>query len=382
MKKSVKRILALLMVAALAVSITACGSSNSGSSAAASSAAASSAAPAAGAGTWDGVDVDIQLQCHQSSTEQLSSSYDHMISLVDQVTDGHVKITAYENGSLYSVADCLDAVGKGDILMCEATEASWSDTVPVSMFAAGVPYMFSSYEQAYMFMYNRGFYDLLNEAYAKVNIHVIPYECYTAGLITKKKIQSIDDFKGLKLRASGTMARFEELLGVAVTQVAPNELYNALSQNLIEGVTWGSAQAMVQMNFQEVCQYYLAEDPIIGQWNSIYVNLDWWNSLTTAQQNELESAIIMAGYHRTIDTEANNDLTKSGVFADAGVEIVSIDKETRDALAAKGLELCETLAQADEFSGRAFEMLKAYIDEWNQGTFVYNNQINFNHKAS
>ena len=304
-----------------------------------------------------------------------------MIALVDQVTDGHVQITAYENGSLYSVADCLDAVGKGDLLMCEATEASWSDTVPVSMFAAGVPYMFSSYEQAYMFMYNRGFYDLLNEAYAEYNIHVIPYECYTAGLMTKKKIQSIDDFKGMKLRASGTMARFEELLGVGVTQVAPNELYNALSQNLIEGVTWGAAQAMVQMNFQEVCQYYLEEDPIIGQWNSIYVNLDWWNSLTTDQQNELESAIIMAGYHRTVDTEANNDLTKNGVVKDAGVEIVSIDKETREALAAKGLELCETLAQADDYSARAFEMLKAYVDEWNQGSFVYNNVINFNHQS-
>ena len=379
--------MALILVVILAGAMCACGGSSSSNSdaapAAASTASASGeeAAAATGAGIWDGVDVDIQLQCHQSSTEQLSSSYDHMIGLIDQVTDGHVKITAYENGSLYSVADCLDAVGNGDILMCEATEASWSDTVPVSMFAAGVPYMFSSYEQAYMFMYNRGFYDLLNEAYAKVNIHVIPYECYTAGLMTKKKIESIDDFKGLKLRASGTMAKFEELLGVAVTQVAPNELYNALSQNLIEGVTWGAAQAMVQMNFQEVCQYYLAEDPIIGQWNSIYVNLDWWNSLTTDQQNSLESAIIMAGYHRTVDTEANNDLTKNGVFADAGVEIVSIDKETRDALAAKGLELCETLGQADEYSARALEMLKAYIDEWNQGSFVYNNEINFNHKA-
>ena len=378
MKKSTKRFFAVGLVAAMALSLAACGADSTNTATAV--AADTSSEAATGSSIWEGVDVDIQLQCHQSSTEQLSSSYDHMIQLVNQVTDGHVNITAYESGSLYSTADCLDAVGNGDILMCEATEASWSDTVPASMFAAGVPYIFSSYEQAYMFMYNRGFYDLLNEAYAEVNIHVIPYECYTAGLMTKEKIESIDDFNGMKLRASGTMAKFEESLGVAVTSVAPNELYSALSQNLIEGVTWGSAQAMVQMNFQEVCSYYLRQDPIIGQWNSIYVNLDWWESLTTDQQNELEAAIIMAGYHRTVDTEANNDLTKNGIFADAGVEMVDLDADTLAALKDKGWELCETLGEADDYSARALQLLKDYVAEWETGSFVYNNEINFNHQ--
>ena len=363
-----KRILALVMACAMSLTLLAgCGSSEAGNN----------NEVASGGGIWDGVSFSIDMQCHQSSTEQLKSSYDHMISLIDQITGGAVKITAYEANALYSTADCLQAVSSGDLIMCEAAEGSWSDTLPVTLFGAGLPFTFSSYEQAYMFMFNRGFVDLLNEAYAEHNVHVIPYECYTAGIISNDPITCVDDMKGMPLRASGSMALYEDLVGAAVTTVSGGELYSALANGIVEGATWGSAQAMVQMNLQEVASYYMDPDPIIGQWNCIYVNLDWWNALTADQQSALEAAIQIGGYHRTVATEANNVLVKNLFTSQYGVTIQALSGEAIDEFSEYALELVDQFGQKDDYSARAAQMLKDFLAEYATGDLVYNDQINF-----
>lgn len=392
MKKFSRRALAAVCAAAMfmCLALAGCGGSattssgtatsgttTSGSTGSTGSSTGSSTAASSG-GIWDGANFAIDMQCHQSSTEQLKSSYDHMISLVDQVTNGAVKITAYESGSLYSVADCLQAVSSGDLTMCEAAEGSWYDTLPVTLLAAGLPFIYNSYEQAYMFMFNRGFVDILNEAYAAQNIHVIPYECYTASIISKKPITSVSDIKGMKLRASGSMALFEDLVGAAVTNVSGSELYSALSTGIVDGATWGSAQAMVQMNLQEVASYYMDPDPVCGQWNCIYFNLDWWNALTTDQQNSLEAAIEMAGYNRTVATAANNVLTKQLFQSKYGVTIQTLSSDAIDEFSTYGMQLVDSFAEKDDYSAKAVKALKDFLAEYETGSMVYNNQINFN----
>jgi len=331
-----------------------------------------------GGGIWDGVSYSIDMQAHQSSTEQLTSSYDHMIQLVNDVTGGAIKITAYESNSLYSTADCLTAVGNGELIMAEAAEGSWSDDIPASLFAAGLPFVYSSNEQAYMFMVNRGFVDILNEAYAEYNIHVIPYECYTASIISKSPITSVSTMKGTKLRASGSMALYEALVGAAVTTVSGGELYSALSTGIVDGATWGSAQAMLQMNLQEVTSYYMDPDPVFGQWNCIYVNLDWWNALTFDQQNILESAIQVAGYNRTVATAANNVTAKEVFTEQYGITIQTLTSDAIAEFSEYGMQLVEQFGQADDYSTRVVDALKSFLAEYEGGNMVYNNQISLN----
>lgn len=365
-----KRVLAMILGCTMVFGLlSGCGSSGSDSG---------SGDGDSSGGIWDGVSYNIDMQCHQSSTEQLTSSYDHMLGLIEQVTGGAINITTYEANSLYSSADCLNAVSSGDLIMCEAAEGTWYDTIPVTLLGAGLPFIFNSYEQAYMFMVNRGFVDLLNEAYAEYNIHMIPYECYTAGIISKSPITSVQDIQGMKLRASGSMALFEDLVGAAVTNVSGSELYSALSTGIVDGATWGSAQAMVQMNLQEVASYYMDPDPIIGQWNCIYVNLDWWNGLTTDQQNSLEAAIQMAGYNRTIATEANNVLTKELFQSQYGVTIEALSTDAVSEFSEYGMQLLESFGENDDYSARAVQMIKDFLAEYETGNMVYNNQISFN----
>ena len=376
MKANTKRILALLcaMAMLMMVVLAGCGSDSSNGGGG-----GEGGETAASGGLWDGVSFDLDMQTHLSSTEQMNSSYGHMIALIDQVTDGAVKITAFENGSLYSVGDTLSALQSGDLIVAESAEGYWSDNLPVTLLAAGLPFIYNSYEQAYMFMVNRGFIDIMNEAYAEYNVHCVPFEVYTASIISKSPITSVADMQGMKLRASGSMALYEELVGAAVTNVSGSELYNALSTGVVDGATWGSAQAMLQMNLQETVKYYMDPDPICGQWNNIYFNLDWWNALTVDQQNCIEFAIEMSGYSRTVATEANNVLAKQ-LFTDKyGVTIQTLDNDAIAEFSEYGWQLLDQFAQADEYSARGVEALQNFIDEYNHEVMVYTEQIYFNH---
>lgn len=379
MKNMKKRALALVCSASmlLAMGLTSC-SGNTSDGLLSADSSGSESSESGSASIWDGVSYSIDLQCHQSSTEQLKSSYDHMISLIDQVTNGAIQITTYESGSLYGTADCLQAVSSGDLIMCEAAEGSWYDTIPVTLLGAGLPFVYDSNEQAYMFMVNRGFVDILNEAYAEYNIHMIPYECYTSSIISKSPIVDVASIQGMKLRASGSMGLFEELVGAAVTNVAGNELYSALSTGIVDGATWGSAQAMIQMNLQETASYYMDPDPVFGQWNCIYVNLDWWNGLTVDQQNCLEAAIQIAGYNRTIATAANNVLAKQ-LFTDKyGVTIQTLDSAALAEFSEYGMQLLDQFAESDDYSAQAVAALKDFLAEYDHEEMVYNNDISFN----
>lgn len=376
MRNSKKRLIGIICVCVLIMSMALSGCGNNGNSG--TNGTGDNSNGSDGGGIWDGVSYSIDMQAHQSSTEQLTSSYDHMIQLVDEVTGGAIKITAYESNSLYSTADCLTAVGNGDLIMAEAAEGAWSDDLPVTLLAAGLPFVYSSNAQAYMFMVNRGFVDILNEAYAQYNIHVIPYECYTASIISKSPITSVSSIQGMKLRASGSMALFEDLVGAAVTNVSGGELYSALSTGIVDGATWGSAQAMLQMNLQEVTSYYMDPDPVFGQWNCIYVNLDWWNALTVDQQNILESAIQIAGYNRTVATDANNVTAKEVFTEKYGITIQTLTGDAISEFSVYGMQLVERFGQADDYSARAVSALKDFLAEYEGGSMVYNNQISLN----
>jgi TRAP-type C4-dicarboxylate transport system substrate-binding protein len=378
--KKVKKsslIVACILIMSLSMLFVSC-AKDTGSSADTGGADTGDASSSADGDVWEGVSYSIDMQCHQSSTEQLTSSYGHMVSLIDQVTNGAVQIKAYESGKLYSTADCFEAVSSGELIMCEAAEGSWYDNVPVTLLGAGLPFIYSSNEQAYMFMVNRGFVDVLNEAYAEHNIHMIPYECYTTSIISKEPITDVESIKGMKLRASGSMALYEDLVGAAVTNVSGSELYSALSTGIVDGASWGSAQAMIQMNLQEVATYYMDPDPVFGQWNCIYVNLDWWNGLTADQQNSLESAIQIAGYNRTIATAANNVLAKKVFTEKYDVTIQTLDQDAIDEFSEYGMQLVEQFAQNDEYSAKAVTALKDFLAEYETGEMVYNNQISFN----
>lgn len=82
-------------------------------------------------------------------------------------------------------------------------------------------------------------------------------------IMKEKEIRSPDDIAGLKIRVSGSVSgEVVEAFGAVPVQMPANEMYNALSTGLIDGIVTG-ASAIRDFKLNEVAKVYV-EGPALG----------------------------------------------------------------------------------------------------------------------
>lgn len=105
------------------------------------------------------------------------------------------------------------------------------------------------------------------------------------------EIASLDDLKGLKVRASGRMtAIFLESLGAEGVNVSFSEVPGALQNGVVDCAVTGAGSGY-SAGWWEVSSHLL---PIpLGGWDSVVtaMNLDRWNGLSSEDQNTIKTQV-------------------------------------------------------------------------------------------
>jgi TRAP-type transport system periplasmic protein len=105
---------------------------------------------------------------------------------------------------------------------------------------------------------------------------------------TKKVISSIDDIKGLRIKANAENADIVTALGGAPVTMPITETYDALQKGLCEGILL-PIEALKGWRFGEVVKTSL-ENYAVSYMTSLYVimNKDKWNSISKEDQQAIE----------------------------------------------------------------------------------------------
>ena len=306
--------------------------------------------------------VNLKLQSHLSG-EQLERTLGPTIKLIEKETNGTVKITPYSAGVLMPVPEMLNGLTSGGLDMALLPEGLFAGVIPVSEIASGLPYGYKNLHEAWIFMWQRGFLDILRQEYAKQKIYVIPVETYNVGLMTKKPVKQFADLKGMKLRSIGGMSMFETAAGSSVVSIPGSELYTALATGVIDGVSWGDAGPMYEMKFPEVLKNYMLPDPIQGAWNSLYFNLDVWNKFTPGQRKAIEAAVINGSRATEEQTRAMYSRALDSMVGKFGVTVNTLSEEDQ----AKAQEISSTvwdkIAAKNPVNAKVITMLKEFHKE-------------------
>ena len=143
-----------------------------------------------------------------------------------------------------------------------------------------------------------------------------------------KKIESLADFKGLKMRSMESpikMTQFESL-GSNPVPIDFNELYNALQQNTVDGQE-NPLATIVPSKFYEVQDYMLLSNhAYLAQ--LVLVSESWFNSLDTeAQEIIARNALEIAAWERELVAEAEKDYLKT--IEDSGTVIYELSEDAR-----------------------------------------------------
>lgn len=214
---------------------------------------------------------------------------------VEALTDGTIKISFHPACSLFTDELAPGALASGAIELAQMGIGGEIEAlVPEVLPLAGPSY--TDMDWFYRFMYDKdgggGWAEAIVEpAYARANIKwlaSLPYAPEFA-VMTNKEVTSVDDYEGLKLRASGkSYAAFMEGTGAKPLVMSSSDVYMAIQRGTIDGGVSG-ATTFISRKWYEVADYCqtLGAGP---HSLTLVANLDFWNSLTADQQAAIMKA--------------------------------------------------------------------------------------------
>jgi TRAP-type C4-dicarboxylate transport system substrate-binding protein len=212
---------------------------------------------------------------------------------VDKKSNGRLKIKTYLGGTLgYSGFDLANVCAKGAVQMVVASGQATATIDPV-FAAADQPFRFpklsfdyDKIEPRLAMLEAKPIYDRHAAALGLENLGSI---VFPNSLLAKKKVATVEDWKGLKLRTYGrVISDLGEALGASVHKVAFSELYSALATGVVEANV-SSAQVGIENRLYEVCKYF-NDWPLLVYSKFYFINKKSWDALPKDLQDIVTSA--------------------------------------------------------------------------------------------
>ncbi|MCP4756346.1 MAG: TRAP transporter substrate-binding protein [Proteobacteria bacterium] len=151
---------------------------------------------------------------------------------VEKRSDGRVKIKIYPGGTLTKAKDVYDGVVNGISDIGMSCFAYTRGRFPL-MEAVDLPMGYSNGKAATLAA-NEFFKEMKPDELNDVK--VLYLHAHGPGLLhTQKKVASLNDLKGMKIRSTGLSAKVVEALGGVPVPMSQGETYEALQKGVVEG---------------------------------------------------------------------------------------------------------------------------------------------------
>ncbi|MEM7774091.1 MAG: TRAP transporter substrate-binding protein DctP [Pseudomonadota bacterium] len=184
-------------------------------------------------------------------------------------------------------------------------------------------------------------------------------------MVSHKKVQKIEDLKGLKLRTSGAWAEIAGSLGSSTVVLPGAEVYPALEKKVVDAIEWANPGINYAVGFHKVAPYLIM--PGVHQASSAQecvFHKDVWAGFDKKTQALIETAakLNVLDVWMTFNNEDTIALTK---LKEEGATFVTVDDSYIAAVKA-ATRKWEDKTAADE--GGWFEKVlksqRAFVKQW------------------
>jgi TRAP-type mannitol/chloroaromatic compound transport system substrate-binding protein len=229
---------------------------------------------------------------------------------VSKLTDGKFTIRVFAAGDIVPAFQALDAVQQGTVELCHTATYYYVGKDMTFGFGTALPFGLTARQQN-AWMYHAGGIDMLNEFFKDYGVIAFPAGNTGAqmGGWFRNPVNTIADFKGLKMRIPGLGGQVMARIG-AVPQALPGgDIYPALERGAIDATEWVGPYDDERLGFYKIVKYYYYP----GWWEpcSMYhvmINLEKWASLPKTYQEAIISAAREANLDMVAEYDAKNRL--------------------------------------------------------------------------
>lgn len=249
---------------------------------------------------------------------------------VNQQAKGEVRLDMIGGPEIVGMFDQPEALKDGKTIQYLATFcAAYKAMVPESIVSSVSDYM--PWEERKP----GGYYDIMVETHKKMNAHYLGRAMFGGFyFFTNKKIQKLDDFKGLKVGVTGLWEPLTKALGATPVIVEEPDIYTAMDRGVIDSYI-GPPALPADFGIYEITKYCI-KPLFYYQANTFHmVNLDAWNRLPKSAQQLMDkiAADIEPEWRKYIDDLNDKQLKDS---LDHGMQAIDLPPEE----AQKYLAIC------------------------------------------
>ncbi|MEW7279466.1 TRAP transporter substrate-binding protein [Aquimarina sp. 2201CG1-2-11] len=300
---------------------------------------------------------------------------------VEEMSNGQIKIKVYGGGELVPPLEAFDAVSQGTIEMGCGAAYYWAGKTSAAQFFAAVPFGMNS-QQLTSWMETGGGYELWKKAYATYNL--VPFMGGNTGVQMggwfNKEINTIEDFKGLKMRLPGIGGKVLEKAGGAAVLVAGSEIYTSLERGVIDATEWVGPFHDYKMGFHKIAKYYYTPGwHELGTQLEFFVNKNLYDRMPLHLQSILEGASKRAQVWVLSEFDRQNGIYLEKLINEEQVEVREFSKETLDALRGYTYEAIQEMIGDDPFAKEVYESYSNFqkkTGNWSKATEkAYYNKI-------
>lgn len=96
-------------------------------------------------------------------------------------------------------------------------------------------------------------------------------------VFSNKRIERIEDFKGMKIRVMPLYIPFIKALGAVPVTIRPPEIYTSIERGVVDGFMWPNV-GMISFGLQEVVKYVI-EPGVFQMEPATMINMDKWKKI-------------------------------------------------------------------------------------------------------
>jgi TRAP-type mannitol/chloroaromatic compound transport system substrate-binding protein len=304
-----------------------------------------------------------RAQCLWSSAEITYKAFEELCARIAQLTNGRLTVEPFSGGAITGVFETLDAVSAGVLQAQSSWPGYWTGKDAALAILSDLSFAYTNPMQMATWYYERNGLDLLREAYARFNTHVVGVTWWGAeSLVSKKPLKTLDDFKGLKIRSpQGLTAEIFAKLGAAPVILPGGEVYSALDKGVVDAADWATVSMNQRMGLFEPAKYSVTIYHSLPV-QEFAVNAAAWKQLPDDLKEVVTAAVHEWGW-RQIRLVASEDARVAKELAGKGVTQITWEGEELAKLRRTAQQSWEQWSSRSPLSKKAYDAQMGWLQE-------------------
>ena len=290
---------------------------------------------------------------------------ENFAKLVHRMSNGRLSIKVYAAGEIVPAMEVFSAVSSGTVQMGHGAAYYWKGKIPAAPLFTSVPFGLNAQEMN-GWLYHGGGLELWRELYAPYNL--VPMAGGNTGIQMggwfNKELNTIEDFKGLKMRIPGLGGEVFTRAGGTAVNLAGGEIYTSLQTGVIDAAEWVAPYNDLAFGFNNVAKYYYYpgwQEP--GPTLELIINKQLYDSLPQDLQAIIEVAARAINQDMLDEYTARNQKALDLLVNTHGVQLKKLPDPVLSKLKNITQKVLKDMVAKDPVFKKVYESQEAFKEQ-------------------